>query len=506
MERVFGHVQFLGMIGDDPPVPTNRVDLDPAVSDVYGFPVARITYLHHPNDLVVAAPDGAAPRCDPRARWARSTGTLVTPPGAATAIPQFAEGGSHRRWKGRVLPDPIGGLVNHQMGTMRMGSDEATSVLDPSQRFWGIPNLYVTDASVFPTSGGYNPTLTVQALAWRAAERILAEQFGALGTRADDDWNGRASTRPPRAGTSRATSWKLNDAEGRRALWLKATILRRLRRAGRRRLGDRVRPRAWTRRGERGRAVGERGVLARRPRHPRRGGRVRARAAAGRAARGRRAHRVGPRVRGRRCAVRAAAASGLRRPRRQLEAREPAPGPALLGPLPGWRRRDRRGDWRGMQGHNWGRRHTHAYGWAIATSGRARATSSSKASRPASSSGRCSRHRSRWYRDTRRRAAPLHAAGEPVRARGRIEARKWQFRAANRPARLAGSFAADTGDFVGLHYENPDGAMTYCLNSKLARGALRLERPGGPPLVATTSAAALEIGTRDPGHGVRMLA
>ena len=68
--------------------------------------------------------------------------------------------------------------MNHQMGTMRMGSDEATSVLDPSQRFWGIPNLYVTDASVFPTSGGYNPTLTVQALAWRAAERILAEQFG----------------------------------------------------------------------------------------------------------------------------------------------------------------------------------------------------------------------------------------------------------------------------------------------------------------------------------------
>jgi choline dehydrogenase-like flavoprotein len=102
----------------------------------------------------------------------------VLPTAASTSIPQFLEGGTHQRSKGRFLPDPIGGLVNHQMGTMRMGSDEATSVLDPSQRFWGIPNLYVTDASVFPTSGGYNPTLTVQALAWRAADRILAEQFG----------------------------------------------------------------------------------------------------------------------------------------------------------------------------------------------------------------------------------------------------------------------------------------------------------------------------------------
>jgi len=40
------------------------------------------------------------------------------------------------------------------------------------QRFWGIPNLYAIDGSVFPTSGGYNPTLTIEALAWRAAKGI----------------------------------------------------------------------------------------------------------------------------------------------------------------------------------------------------------------------------------------------------------------------------------------------------------------------------------------------
>jgi len=71
-----------------------------------------------------------------------------------------------------VFTDPIAGLVNHQMGTMRMGSDPDTSVVDPHQRFWGVPNLYVIDGSVFPTSSGYNPTLTIEALAWRAAEGI----------------------------------------------------------------------------------------------------------------------------------------------------------------------------------------------------------------------------------------------------------------------------------------------------------------------------------------------
>ena len=58
--------------------------------------------------------------------------------------------------------------------------------MDSHQRFWGIPNLYVIDGSVFPTSGGYNPTLTIEALAWRAAEGIarrhgyrVADQKGA---------------------------------------------------------------------------------------------------------------------------------------------------------------------------------------------------------------------------------------------------------------------------------------------------------------------------------------
>ena len=54
MGRIFGHVQWLAMVGQDPPVRSNMVDLDPSVKDVYGFPVSRITYAHHENDYTVA--------------------------------------------------------------------------------------------------------------------------------------------------------------------------------------------------------------------------------------------------------------------------------------------------------------------------------------------------------------------------------------------------------------------------------------------------------------------
>jgi choline dehydrogenase-like flavoprotein len=91
---------------------------------------------------------------------------------ATTSIRQMGKGGQQDHGPGRRAPDTVGGLVNHQMGTMRMGTDPDTSVVDADQRFHGVPNMYVIDGSVFPTSGGYNPTLTIQALAWRAAAGI----------------------------------------------------------------------------------------------------------------------------------------------------------------------------------------------------------------------------------------------------------------------------------------------------------------------------------------------
>jgi choline dehydrogenase-like flavoprotein len=60
----------------------------------------------------------------------------------------------------------------HQMASCRMGANARSSVVDAEHRVWGIRGLYVADASVFPTSSGVNPMLTVMAMAHRAAGMI----------------------------------------------------------------------------------------------------------------------------------------------------------------------------------------------------------------------------------------------------------------------------------------------------------------------------------------------
>lgn len=63
----------------------------------------------------------------------------------------------------------------HPMGTCRMGRDPETSVTEPSGRLRGHPEVYVADASAFPSSGGAGPSLTVVAFALHVADRIAEE-------------------------------------------------------------------------------------------------------------------------------------------------------------------------------------------------------------------------------------------------------------------------------------------------------------------------------------------
>ena len=62
----------------------------------------------------------------------------------------------------------------HLNGTARMGDDPSTSVVNADCRSWDIPNLWICDGSVFPTVGGVNPSLTIQEIACRTADRITA--------------------------------------------------------------------------------------------------------------------------------------------------------------------------------------------------------------------------------------------------------------------------------------------------------------------------------------------
>jgi choline dehydrogenase-like flavoprotein len=75
----------------------------------------------------------------------------------------------HKPW---ILTGDDNLNLGHPSGTCRFGNDPATSVLDPNNKVWDVGNLYVADASFFPSSGGSNPALTVAANALRLADTI----------------------------------------------------------------------------------------------------------------------------------------------------------------------------------------------------------------------------------------------------------------------------------------------------------------------------------------------
>lgn len=137
----------LVMQGEDAPQPTNRIDLDPALRDVYGRPAARITYANHAFET--SAREHYLPKLLQIHEEARAQFGLVAPPDAPSAS-------------------------RHVMGTLRMGTDPTTSVCDATGKLHDLGNVWCADGALFPTSSGYNPTLTIQALALWVAANIVA--------------------------------------------------------------------------------------------------------------------------------------------------------------------------------------------------------------------------------------------------------------------------------------------------------------------------------------------
>jgi choline dehydrogenase-like flavoprotein len=146
------------MQGEDLPQPTNRVDLDPSVRDVWGLPVGRITYTSHQADVACAHHWGPRLEAVLTEAGAHSTSWLTSPGTPGTLAPDL---------------QPIS---RHWMGTARMGDDPRRSVCDPWQRLWDVDNVLITDSSVFPTSTGYGPTLTLVALAVRVARALAGAE------------------------------------------------------------------------------------------------------------------------------------------------------------------------------------------------------------------------------------------------------------------------------------------------------------------------------------------
>jgi choline dehydrogenase-like flavoprotein len=144
-------INIIGPI-QEMPVFDSRVELDPAVKDHWGIPVARISGYRHPHDHEIAA--YVAPKAE---AWLKEAGAIQT-------------------WLALLGKGVSGG--QHQAGTCRMGNDPQTSVTNKFGQLHEIDNLFVADGSLNVTNGAFNPVLTIMALGYWVSAYIVKEWKG----------------------------------------------------------------------------------------------------------------------------------------------------------------------------------------------------------------------------------------------------------------------------------------------------------------------------------------
>ena len=139
---VLGHTTSLAQY-------TNSISLDPDVKDAWGLPAIRVTFDFHPDD--VATMDWSIKKQTQILEAAGARKIWTEPYDLATLMPSV-----------------------HLMGTCRMGNDPRKSVVNARSRAHDVPNLFIVDGSNFVTAGRQQPTATIQALAYRAADHAIA--------------------------------------------------------------------------------------------------------------------------------------------------------------------------------------------------------------------------------------------------------------------------------------------------------------------------------------------
>jgi choline dehydrogenase-like flavoprotein len=148
LRKRLGRSAMWGIIAEDLPDEENRVVLDPVLKDSDGIPAPKILYKMSENSNRLL-----------KFHLARATESLQAAGAYETVVaPIIRETG----W--------------HLLGTAKMGTDPATSVVDGWGRSHDIPNLFIFDGSIWPTSSGMNPTATIAALALRSAEHLVEER------------------------------------------------------------------------------------------------------------------------------------------------------------------------------------------------------------------------------------------------------------------------------------------------------------------------------------------
>lgn len=139
----YDHLAGMLLTGEDMPQLSNGITLHATERDQYGLPVPVIHYEDHPNTMAMKT-------------YAWATGRKIYETLGAEKVIEM----------GDYIP------ATHNMGTARMGTDPNASVCTPYGQTHDVPNLFISDGSLFPTSGGCNPTLTIVALVLRQAEHI----------------------------------------------------------------------------------------------------------------------------------------------------------------------------------------------------------------------------------------------------------------------------------------------------------------------------------------------
>ncbi len=138
------------------PMEKNDISLDPTVKDDWGLPAPRITFDWHPDDLATM-------------KWLIEREREI-----------LEAAGARKIWSYPIEPNLM--PSRHLMGTCRMGTDPGRSVVDSFGKAHDVPNLFIVDGSNFVTSARQQPTATIQALAYRAAEHIARQaRAGELG-------------------------------------------------------------------------------------------------------------------------------------------------------------------------------------------------------------------------------------------------------------------------------------------------------------------------------------
>ncbi len=147
LEKEFTHTAAFDGHTTSLPLATNTVTLDPNVQDKWGRPAMRTTYKDHPDDIATMK------------FFYDKTMELLDVAGATKSAGFYAENGQ----EGNV----------HLLGTCRMGNDPSSSVVDKFNRSHDVENLFMVDGSSLVTSGRGQPTMTIMALAFRAADNII---------------------------------------------------------------------------------------------------------------------------------------------------------------------------------------------------------------------------------------------------------------------------------------------------------------------------------------------